>query len=74
MAAWLVSMGSESEALSAERLFESAQNGDVGAVSFLCTAGAPKDKEHANGGTPLTIASQNGHLDVAQCLFDHGAY
>ena len=42
-------------------------------AQLLVTAGASMDQAMNDGGTPLLIACQNGHPEVAQLLVTAGA-
>ena len=44
------------------------QEGHLDIVLLLLEANADKDKAANNGETPLVMASQNGHVEVARLL------
>lgn len=55
-----------------EKFIDAAKSGNIGKVLDLLGSGAEIDGKHA-GWTALGRASQNGHLDVASSLIEHGA-
>ena len=50
-----------------------AQNGHLGVVKALLSAGAEKDARRADGVTPLFIAACHGHSDIVKALIEAGA-
>lgn len=56
-----------------EDLVKGAASGDVGKVDQLLTEGECNVNDQFNGRTALQAASQNGHIEVVQCLIKHKA-
>ena len=57
----------------AQSLLESAERGDMAGVERLIATGAPIDAVNAAGQTPLLLAVQGNHVDVARRLIEAGA-
>ena len=54
-------------------LYAAAFTGSLRCASLLLDAGAKVDARASNGKSPLLVACQEGHLEVAQLLSSHGA-
>ena len=54
-------------------LWTAAGVGQVEAVDYLVSVGAPLELGDGEGWTPLSIAAHFGHLEVARRLLHHGA-
>ena len=50
-----------------------AQYGRKEITKTLLTAGAKVNVKDKNGKTPLTVAQNNGHAELADLLLEHGA-
>jgi len=54
-------------------LLYAARAGCLGCVKTMLEAGADKDRPNPDGMTPMMMALDNGHPEVARYLFDRGA-
>ena len=54
------------------RIHQAALDGDVNVVKDLISKGADKDEKNNEGDTPLIVAVCANHLNVVQCLVQHG--
>jgi ankyrin repeat protein len=54
-------------------LLYAARAGCLGCVQAMLAAGADKDRPNPDGMTPMIMALDNGHVDVARHLLDRGA-
>ena len=54
-------------------LLYAARAGCLGCVKTMLDAGADKDRPNPDGMTPMMMALDNGHPEVARYLFDRGA-
>lgn len=57
----------------ADRLFDLARAGEIGALLDQIDAGAPVDLADAQGSTLLTLAAYHGHADLVAGLAQRGA-
>lgn len=72
-ASLLLSMASVSTAISEDRLVEAVLQNDIDRVTALLKSGADANMHSADGQGVLYLAAEQGRVEIAKALLDHGA-
>lgn len=65
--------GQSTDSVSAQRLFNAAQVGDLDAIKATLEAGVDVNSKTRYSATALSFAAEKGHLDIVKLLIEKGA-